>query len=352
MKNTILIILALATAGLTTFCVLQTRKVAQEQKQVAVQRAEAEAKAKALATLEQEQEQNEQHRRDLLRQSDALVAEARAQQVSVSNQLAAKLAGAAAHAESGTAGKEPGGFGSMLSKMMEDPDTRKMLRETQRTMMEQLYGPMAKQIGLTPEEAQKFNDLLADHAMKSTEQASAMFGGLGSSNRTELTTKMGEQQKAFDQEVKALLGDSRYAQYQDYQQTAGERMQLNAYKQQTAGSDHPLTDQQTEQLLGFMKEEKQNVAASTGQELSSTGQNAANLPGMLSGDKLEAFLDGQTQANQRVYDRAKDVLSPDQLAAFGKFQTNQLQMIRLGMSMANKMFAPPAEAPPAEAPGP
>ena len=48
----------------------------------------------------------------------------------------------------------------MISKMMQDPDTRKFIREQQRMMMDQMYGPLVKQLGLTPEEAAQFKDLL------------------------------------------------------------------------------------------------------------------------------------------------------------------------------------------------
>jgi hypothetical protein len=49
----------------------------------------------------------------------------------------------------------------------------------------------------------------------------------------------------------------------------------------------------------------------------------------------------QESVNQRVYTRAEGMLSPDQLAAFGKFQTNQMQMMRMGMTMARKFLSPP-----------
>ncbi len=352
MKNIYIIILVAVSAALGMLYVNQSRKVAQQQTQVAAQRAEVEEKAKAVAALEQAQEQNEQHRRELLRQSDELVAQVRAQQVAVSNKFAAKLASAASDSGSGQTTKDQGGLGSFLSKMMDDPDTRKLIRETQRTMMDQMYAPLVKQMGLTPEEADKFKDLLADNTMKATEQASSMFGGLASSNRTELTSKMVEQQKNYDEEVKALLGDDRYAQYKEYQQSVGERTQLNLYKQQTAGNEHPLTDQQTEQLLGIMKEEKQNAAAASGQPLPGASDNAANLEAMLSSDKMEAMLKGQDTANLNVLNRAKDVLSPEQYEAFGKFLENQKKMMQMGLSMAQKMFAPENKAQPASAAGP
>src|SRR6266581_741749 len=64
------------------------------------------------------------------------------------------------------------------------------------------------------------------------------------------------------------------------------------------------------------------------------------MQAMFSGEGADKFFQNQEVVNQRVYERAREVLSADQLGAFGKFQTNQLQMMRMGMSMARKFMAP------------
>jgi hypothetical protein len=179
--------------------------------------------------------------------------------------------------------------------------------------------------------------MLVDNGMKAAEKASSLFGGDGSTNRTEMFSSLTAEQKTFDDQVKAFLGDARYEQYQDYQKTVGERLQLNAFKQQL-GADHPLTDQQSEQLLAWMHEEQQKAATAAGLPTGAADKKAAELQMMLSDEKLQAFMDSQAQANQNLYARAQELLSPDQLAAFGKFQTNQAQMMRLGLTMTRKMF--------------
>src|ERR1035437_4442586 len=151
----------------------------------------------------------------------------------------------------------------MLSKMMEDSDTRKFIHDQQRMMMDQMYAPLVKQMGLTPDEATRFKDLLAYNTRKGAEAATSMFGGRSSTNRTEALSALTANQKSMDEQIKTFLGDDRYAQYKDYQETVGERTLLNQFKLQ-AGSDYNLNDQQTEAMLTFMKEEQKSVAASTG----------------------------------------------------------------------------------------
>jgi hypothetical protein len=243
--------------------------------------------------------------------------------------------------ETANPGKEPAGFGKMLAKMMQDPDTRKFIRDQQRGMMDQLYAPLVKQMGLSPDEATRFKDQLADNMMKGTEQASSMFDGTAATNHAAAAAMM-DQQKTLEAQVKEFLGDDRFALYKEYQETVGERTQLNTFRSQTTGGDSALTDQQAEQLLAFMKEEKQNLAAS-GQTLPGTGQNGAklqDLQALMSGDQTDKWLATQQTLNERVYARAQTILSPDQLKSFGQFQDNQLSMMKVGMSMARKMFAP------------
>ena len=129
----------------------------------------------------------------------------------------------------------------------------------------------------------------------------------------------------------------------------GERAMLNQFKQQ-AGSDYNLSDPQTEALLTFMKEEKKNVAASTGLPLGDSGQDPAKLQALMSDDKVDQFMQAQETISQRVYDRARTILSPDQLDTLGRFQTNQMQMMRMGMGMVKTMFGPDKPTAPAAPP--
>jgi hypothetical protein len=273
----------------------------------------------------------------LLHQADELSAQLQARQLADTNAAASALANATPAGEGEKSDDGKAGFGKMLAKMMQDPDTKKVIRDQQRMMLNQLYSPLVKQLGLTPEEADQFKNLLADNIVKSSEKAFSMFDGGLSTNKAELIKAMTAEQKSFDEQVKAFLGDDRFAQYKDYQETVGDRTQLNMFKQQTGG-DNPLSDQQTEQLLAFMKEEKRTVAAATGQPLPGAGQDAAKLEAMLSGEQTDKLMQFQETVNQRVFERAKGVLSPEQLDSFATFQTNQVQMLRMSFTMARKMF--------------
>ena len=345
MKNTLLILFAVITGTLVAVCVIQWQKHDVQKSELTSLRGEVEQKTRAVADAQAQQKHAEMQKREILEQASDLAGKLQTQRLA-SAKAEAKVAAALAATQSRSPGKGPAGFGDAFTKMMEDPEMLKMIRDQQRTMMDSLYSPLVKKMNLTPEEAGQLKDLIADNAMKGASKATSLFGGGSSTNRTEMLNVLSAEQKSFEQQVKEFLGESRYAEYKDYQQTVGERMQLNQFRQQTAGGENALTDQQIEQLLAFMREEKQTLAAATGLPMSADKQEAANLKAMLSDEGLQKLLQAQETLSQRVYERATSVLSESQLAAFARFQTNQLQMMRVGMNMARKLM-PPEETRPA-----
>src|SRR5262249_18534903 len=197
---------------------------------------------------------------------------------------------------------------------------------------------LIKQMSLTPEESDKFKEMLSDTAMKGAEKASSLFGAAAGTNRTQTQNAMVAENQSHEEQLKQLLGETRYTQYKAYQETAAERMQLNLFKQ-TGGSDMQLNDQQTEQLLGLMKEEKLKLAAA-GQPMLGMSNDPGNLQTIMTEGGTEMLLQNQESMNQRVFERARDLLAPEQLNAFERFQSNQLQTMRMGLSMARKFMTP------------
>jgi len=331
MKNTLLLLFAATAVALGIVCVVQWQKRDAQKAQIISLRAESEQKTREIADLQAAQALLLNQRHESLLQAGDLAAKLQTQ----------RLANAKAAARA-AAGQKPGkgkaALGEFFSTMMNDPDAKKMIRETHRVMLNQLYDPLIRQMGLSPEEAGQFKDLLADNMMKGAEKASSLFNG-SQTNRVEMLKAAAAEQKATDELIRQFLGETRYAQYKSYQETVGERTQLNQFRQQTAGGENALTEPQVEQLLTFMKEEKRAVGAASGQVFPGARQDAANLEAVLSSDGVPKLLQAQETANQRVYERARTVLSENQLAAFGTFQTNQLQMMRMGMNMMRKFMA-------------
>lgn len=234
--------------------------------------------------------------------------------------------------------KKGGAFGGALAKMMEDPDMKKMMRQQQLVMMDTMYGPLFKQLGLSPEETEKFKELLIDGQMKGVEGAGALFAGEREpAERIEAIKAMGEQQKQLDEQLKTLLGEDRYAQYKDYQESMSERMALDQFQQQLAGGQNPLTEEQSGELFALMKEERKNAPSIFGNDPNAV-PDPAQMEAMLSEEKMNKHFEQQEELNRRILERAKAVLNSEQLEALNNHQSSQLKMQRFGMTMAIKFM--------------
>jgi hypothetical protein len=235
-------------------------------------------------------------------------------------------------------------MGGMLARMMEDPGMRKMMRDQQRSMMDTMYGPLFKELGLAAEEKSRLTDLMLDNAMKGVAHAQELFGQGDPSQREALVKTLTEEQKQSQVDIKALLGDERYAQYEDYTRNLGHRMAVDQLRARLESGTMPLQDTQSQQLLQIMREESQMGSDATG--FASQGADPAqNLNAIVSEEAMEEFFQKQVAVNQRVAERAATVLSAEQLAALGAQQASQLELQRMSLKMARQVMGGAGDAP-------
>lgn len=337
MKNALLILFAATAGALLAVCVVQWQKHGAQRAELTSLRNEVEQKSREAADAQDQQDLAERQKREFLAQASDLAGQLQKQRLATAKaETQAKAALTAAHGP--PADKDKGGFGAAFAKMMDDPAISKMIRDQQATLVESLYSPLVRKINLTPEEANQFKDLITDNMMKGASQAMSLFGAGSGTNRAENMKMLNAEQQRFEEEIRSFLGDARFAEYKEYQQTAGERMLLNQFQVQNEGGQSALTETQTEQLLSLMKEEKQAVAAASGVPMPESGHDGASLQTLVSEGGTEKILQAQETINQRVYESAREVLSAAQLEAFRKFQGNQLHTMRLGMSMAREVM--------------
>jgi hypothetical protein len=340
MQKVLIGILALGTAALAVVCLMQSKQLRAAREQVRVVEeargsvAEAhESQQARLAELERVNKQLDEQVRKFAAVTTALRTN-EAKQASDLTTLSQRMqalqsGGGEGEGKEGLLGK---GMGDMLGKMMKDPAMREMMREQQKAMINMMYGGLFKDLNLSPEEKDKLRELLTDSQMKNIEAAQGMFGGKdGVSEDT--TKQISDTKKQTDAEIKALLGDERFATYQDYQKNVGERMQIDQFKNQLAGANMPMDDAQAAQLMQIMKQEK----AATPPPISDD-QSQVPKPDTFTAGNLEKQLAWMDDYNQRVLNRAAQVLNPEQLKQYQSFQEQQASMQKLGLQMAKQMF--------------
>ena len=322
MQKKAIIFIVIAILALATISVVQTRKAAELKAQAAAGLKKAEADSKDL--------EGQQITIERLQKQKTL--------------LNKKLHELAERAETGATGPsnspipisvetEPGlkaseGKGGFFAKMLADPEMKKMVREQQKLMMSQMYGPLFESLKLTPEENEKLTSLMLENQMNSVEKGTALLNP--ETDKAALQKNLADDKKQFDDEVKNLLGAERFGQYQEFNQSLPDRMALTQLKSQFG--DDPLSESQSAQLLNAMKEERLR-SATDGKAIPES-----DFASMLSEETMNKYFSEQEGINQRIVERAAGVLTPKQVEVLGRSLANNLAMQRTGMNMARTML--------------
>jgi hypothetical protein len=128
-----------------------------------------------------------------------------------------------------------------------------------------------------------------------------------------------------------------------------ERMQLDQFKEQLQGTDSPLREDQSKQILAVIKEERERTPpvfdASSPERMKDVGT-------LFQEGQMERQIEWQEQLNRRVQERLASVLTPEQLKAYTGLQEQQLSMQKFGMKMAREMFGKSATPDPGPPPAP
>lgn len=175
---------------------------------------------------------------------------------------------------------------------------------------DQLNNPLIQKLGLTDDEISKFKNLAVSNLVTATEQGSTATGQSSMATESAIDNALASQQGSFDAQLHQLLGDARFAQYEngieDYSQFFGIKF--------LDGNSPPLPNGQVEQIISVMQSERQTVSAAAAQiQTQETADDQLQMRELIVG---------------RAYNRLQDFLSPEQLTAFGQFELQQLDLFR------------------------
>jgi hypothetical protein len=348
-------VLALSTIALGILCAVQSRQLRVTQAQAraveAALRANAESRetqAARVKDLERANQRLEQQVQQFVSMTVSLRSNEVRQSSNVilwSEQLRAARQTAGTNVGAGSEGVFGKDMSQMLGKMMKDPAMREMMREQQKAAINMMYAGLFKDLNLSPEEKDKFKALLTDAQMRNIENAQGLFGDNKEDALEDAQKLAADAKNQTDADIKVLLGDERFALYEDYQKNLGERMQIDQFKTRLAAEKLPLQDQQTTQLLQIMKEEKAAVPPVIPTD--NTQFPKKELMTAENVDKQSAWMEDY---NRRVLARAEQVLTPEQLKQYREFQEQQASLQKLGLNMARQMFGTGKTANPAPPP--
>lgn len=230
-----------------------------------------------------------------------------------------------------------------FEEIFKNPDMKEMIKTQQKTaltgIIDKNYAKLIADLHLNPEQTAALKEAIMNKMLAGTEIGMSMLsGGVDAAKRDELVQQIKTQNEASDAQIKQLLGDDNYTQYQAYEKTLPDRMAISSLKDQLAGGPTALNPDQEQQLIDAMSQERQNFKFTT--DFTDDSKLTGNLASYFTEDKMNQFFQEQDRLNQQYTTRAQSILSPDQLGAFQKYLASQQAIQKAGMKMAAQLFAP------------
>lgn len=217
-------------------------------------------------------------------------------------------------------------------EMMKDPEYRKARLMQTRMMLPQNYPGLIDALGLSPEEAGRLYDLLAEQQLEMSDVSmlAATVNGVApdpvameESGRRRL-----EMQRRHDDALTSMLG-GRYPQWQDYQQTRGARQQVVQLGRTMEGAGLPLTAEQSRSLTDAYIAEQRRMRDERQQLMASLTQGGAMDQNRMREEQLKL----QAESNRRTLDAARPHLNAPQYAALQASLEQQMTMNRASSRM-------------------
>ena len=226
--------------------------------------------------------------------------------------------------------KGKGDFFKQMREFMKNPEMAEMMQQRARRWIENQYGPLMEELGLTPEEKEAVIALLVETQQATQTKGMALMEGEG---RDAALQEIREETKQAEERLKNLLGGERFAKFDEYQKTLGARMAVKEFKNKMNNAQTPLEDNQLNQLSQIMFEEDKKDPSGLSRD--NIMQDPAKY---LSEDGITTAIQAQQEKYQRVVNQASSFLNADQIQALSAFFNNKLEGAERGMKMGAKFF--------------
>jgi len=205
-----------------------------------------------------------------------------------------------------------GARGEAMRAIFNSPQFQALRAMQEKAQLDARYAALFKQLNLNPAQVDQLKNLLVakQQAAGDAYQAAIANGINPRTDPTAFQAAVASAQSDADQQIQTALGDSGYAQYQQYQQTMPERTTATQLQTALSYSSTPLTDAQSQQLVALMQTEASSAgstattAAGGGFGPGGGGQGGGNQGAAITADTISqaaSFLSAtQVQALQQL----------------------------------------------------
>jgi hypothetical protein len=192
----------------------------------------------------------------------------------------------------------------------QDSESRKAKLSQLRDFLPKNYPGVIQALGLAPDQAEKFWNLLAENELESRASPAPTVNAQG--DPMEALRAMGqaklEADRKLDDSLTALLGESGVRQWQDYREHRTNRVESARLERSMEAAGLPLSNEQMRQVNAAMDAEQSRQRGSLTMPLNGSG--APDL-GQLREERFRL----QTERNSRIVEAMAPYLSAQQLDA-------------------------------------
>lgn len=216
-------------------------------------------------------------------------------------------------------------------ELMQDPQYRDAMRRQQRARMVSTYPGLREALGLSPEQADRFLDLLADHQVSEMQHMDFMHAHKDANELQRTQAAMQERYQRHQEELETQFGPGIQQRWREYQETLGQRHRVAALQSELAMAGVPLDRDQSQALLNALVDEHRRQT----QELTA-GTLVANamMPvGSASHADPSKWVEAQERAHERLLSSLQSTLSTQQLGRLEEMFAREREVRRASMEL-------------------
>lgn len=222
-----------------------------------------------------------------------------------------------------------------FNAVMERPEMQKLFALQRRAALDGHYSALFKSLNLTPDQLEKFKTLLVDKSTATADVAMAAReqGVNPRTDRDAYRKLLADAQANVDADIRAVLGDAGFAQYQHYEQTQPQRSVVGQLEQRLSYTPTPLSSEQSAQLV--------NILANASSATLPGGPGFANRTAA----GLLGVNTGQAAISEAAINQSLGLLAGPQIDALRQLQQEQQAQAELGAAMRREFQAARQTAP-------
>ncbi len=210
---------------------------------------------------------------------------------------------------------------SAIANLLNDPAQRALNQIQAHEDAKDKYSTLAKTLNLSPSDADKFFGLISDNEMKKRDLIAAVMSG-----NMDVTTALQQRDEAkteMENQLKTLLGDSGYAQYDKFNLDSFAEDRVNALNRELGSN--AFNDEQRKQI-------KAVFAATPPIPLE-------YIDSFRSKESMDAFFQQWTDQYRSELQQAAQFLTPEQAAAAFTCQSNIINRIQTQINLSQQLYS-------------